>query len=434
MIKISDKHLKKSAFFNLIDILKNAFLSFLKLLKPALLFVAGINTKIKIAVLAVVVIAVTIPALYFSGVRISYEVLANDKTVFELDDKEVFEKAKDLAKEKIVTSGDEPLFTEFEVKTVISKNMKPAKYEEICNYLLTNAKGVSRAFAVCVNGETKLYVADKTVAETAVSDRLNFYNVEGATCENTLGAEISYGDVYCESGMLADEQAIRNLLAEVSVTTVATKTSQYETAYKTITNETNTQYVGYSAVTTRGVTGVNRVTEVTTYVNGVATTPPTVTDTCVTQKVDKVITKGTKSVPQSTSKPSANKSGFLFPVNVPWRISAYWGDGRGHKAIDIAKAPGTSIVGAPILACKDGVVTISRYYGDYGNLVEIDHGDGSVTRYAHCKDLLVKQGAVVKQGQQIATVGSTGRVTGPHLHLEIRINGKPVNPAPYFGL
>ncbi|MBD2006462.1 MULTISPECIES: M23 family metallopeptidase, partial [Cyanophyceae] len=100
--------------------------------------------------------------------------------------------------------------------------------------------------------------------------------------------------------------------------------------------------------------------------------------------------------------------------------------GRMHKGIDIA-AP----IGTPIFAAASGVVVYARWNsGGYGNLVDIQHPDGSLTRYGHNSKLLVVEGQRVEQGEAIALMGSTGRSTGPHLHFEIRtMQGKvTVNP------
>ena len=69
---------------------------------------------------------------------------------------------------------------------------------------------------------------------------------------------------------------------------------------------------------------------------------------------------------------------------------------------------------------------------EYGKMIDIDHGNGLVTRYAHAAELLVKEGDLVLRGQAIAKVGTTGRSTGPHLHYEVRLNGTPQNPARFF--
>jgi murein DD-endopeptidase MepM/ murein hydrolase activator NlpD len=97
---------------------------------------------------------------------------------------------------------------------------------------------------------------------------------------------------------------------------------------------------------------------------------------------------------------------------------------RPHKGIDIA-AP----VGEPILAPAKGTVRHAGFKsGGYGNVVEIDHGFGYVTRFAHASKVLVREGQEVKRGDVIAEVGATGLVSGPHLHYEVEVNGRPVNP------
>ena len=97
-----------------------------------------------------------------------------------------------------------------------------------------------------------------------------------------------------------------------------------------------------------------------------------------------------------------------------------------HTGLDIAATTGTQI---KVMA--DGVVTNASYSGSYGNLVKVDHGNGVETWYAHTSKMYVKKGQEVKAGDEIATVGSTGNSTGPHLHLEIRLNGEHINPQKY---
>lgn len=100
---------------------------------------------------------------------------------------------------------------------------------------------------------------------------------------------------------------------------------------------------------------------------------------------------------------------------------------RLHAGLDFG-----SPSGAPIWAANSGVVIAAQKMRGYGNVVIIDHGGGFTTTYGHCSRLFVRSGQKVDRGQRIASVGSTGLATGPHLHFEIRINGKPVNPAKYL--
>lgn len=96
---------------------------------------------------------------------------------------------------------------------------------------------------------------------------------------------------------------------------------------------------------------------------------------------------------------------------------------RPHEGIDVS-AP----MGAPIVAPAGGVVQRVTWETGYGNVLEIDHGDGIITKYAHCSKIVVRPGQKVKRGQTIANVGSTGLSTGPHVHYEIHVNGKVVDP------
>lgn len=105
-----------------------------------------------------------------------------------------------------------------------------------------------------------------------------------------------------------------------------------------------------------------------------------------------------------------------------------WGGSDFHPGVDIADDYGT-----PIYAAADGVVTEAGWNsGGYGNMVDIDHGNGIWTRYGHAQEVVVTAGQTVKKGQIIAYMGSTGYSTGPHVHYEVHVNGEVVNPASYL--
>ncbi|CAM4355760.1 M23 family metallopeptidase [Kerstersia similis] len=123
-----------------------------------------------------------------------------------------------------------------------------------------------------------------------------------------------------------------------------------------------------------------------------------------------------------TRQPLAEKYPYLSS-SYGWRRNPVTGRMSMHEGLDFAAPSGT-----PIVAASGGVVVESGYHSAYGNMVEIDHGDGLITRYAHARKLLVKNGDLVAPGQQIAEVGSTGRSTGPHLHFEVRMAGQALDP------
>jgi murein DD-endopeptidase MepM/ murein hydrolase activator NlpD len=110
-----------------------------------------------------------------------------------------------------------------------------------------------------------------------------------------------------------------------------------------------------------------------------------------------------------------------------YRVSPFTGLREFHHGIDIGTRMGT-----PIIAPADGVVTRVGMEGGYGKMVTIDHGYGCTTRYGHISKTMVQVGTRIKRGQMIATVGNTGRSTGPHLHYEVHVNGLPVNPKRYI--
>lgn len=109
------------------------------------------------------------------------------------------------------------------------------------------------------------------------------------------------------------------------------------------------------------------------------------------------------------------------------RIDPFTGRRASHYGMDFAARRGT-----PVIAVAAGIVTWAGPRGGYGNLVEVDHGDGRVTRYGHNSEVLVRVGELVTRGETIARLGSTGRATGPNLHFEVRIGGKPVDPRPFL--
>ena len=124
---------------------------------------------------------------------------------------------------------------------------------------------------------------------------------------------------------------------------------------------------------------------------------------------------------------------FAFPSNAPtsspfgWRVHPILGYRRFHAGLDFAASYGSTI-----RAADSGTVIFAGWYGGYGRTVIINHGGGITTLYGHASELYVSEGQTVQRGQAIASVGSTGLSTGPHLHFEVRRNGTPVNPADYL--
>jgi hypothetical protein len=116
-----------------------------------------------------------------------------------------------------------------------------------------------------------------------------------------------------------------------------------------------------------------------------------------------------------------------YSSNFGWRIDPFTGWNAFHEGMDFMAAEGEAIT-----AAAGGVVVYSETHPQYGNMIEIDHGNGLITRYAHASKLIARVGDVVLRGQKIAEVGNTGRSTGTHLHFEVRQWGAPQNPARFL--
>src|SRR5688572_7655219 len=121
--------------------------------------------------------------------------------------------------------------------------------------------------------------------------------------------------------------------------------------------------------------------------------------------------------------------GGWYSSNFGWRIDPFTGQRAFHEGIDVIAEHGTAI-----RAAAGGVVVYSEFHPQYGNMIEIDHGNDLVSRYAHASRRTVKVGDVVLRGVKIGEVGRTGRATGSHLHFEVRQRGAPANPAQFLRL
>ncbi|MGP6192078.1 MAG: murein hydrolase activator EnvC family protein [Vulcanimicrobiaceae bacterium] len=133
----------------------------------------------------------------------------------------------------------------------------------------------------------------------------------------------------------------------------------------------------------------------------------------------------------SPAAPAHGSGQFIWPIHGPitspfgYRTNPFGGAPDFHPGLDIAADMGT-----PILAADSGRVIIAGWVSGYGNYISIDHGGGISTGYGHCSRIDVSIGQDVQRGQVIGAVGSTGHSTGPHVHFEVRVNGRPVDPAP----
>ncbi|GHU62328.1 hypothetical protein AGMMS49983_03580 [Clostridia bacterium] len=206
---------------------------------------------------------------------------------------------------------------------------------------------------------------------------------------------------------------------------------QYETSgieeadvlipYETIEERTNELYLGERETKVAGEDGLRHVTRDVTRVNGVIISSEELTSDVIKEASPATVLTGTLLVPGDVEGFGETGGGPLGRPLSGWSFSR--GLGSGHAGDDLCAPQGT-----PIYSAEHGVVSFTGVYGGYGNLITVDHGNGLVTYYAHCDTINVAEGQVVERGQQIGTVGITGRATAYHLHFEVRVNGVPQEP------
>ena len=330
-----------------------------------------IKTWTKIALTITIALMIIGLALYFRY-KPTYSVFINGEHIGYTENKAELQKKINEYVEKGEGNNDNIAFVQVndlpEYKLCLLKKDIVTNDEEIYSKIKEQGITYYRYYAVLENEEEKLYVSNFEEAEKVV----NGLKEKNSTNINNISILEKYETDMKE--IITSEEAISKLYVEpAKVVTVAKKSTSYN------------KYTATGSVNT-------------------ATTTST----------------GVASLGISLIRPVSGIITSRFGARSSIRSSA-------HTGLDIATSSGT-----PIAAAASGTVTFSGYKGSYGNLLVISHENGVQTYYGHCSSLYVSVGASVSQGQTIAAVGSTGNSTGPHLHLEIRVNGVAYNPQNYL--
>ena len=315
----------------------------------------------------------------------AYKVTISGETIGFVNNKEKIESK--IEKYINDTSGniayrEIKILPEYELKLI---NRDKAIEEKEVMLAVENATTTTyKAFAVTSDGEQKVIVATQEEAESIINDLKN-----GLTPEVDL--KLGIIDVYSTDLKIDSKEVAMNTLNDFKVE----KVTEYET--KKAEEE--------------------RIAK----------------EKAEKEKAEKKArTMRLAASTTVSSAPSGSLNGLALSVPVSGSISSRFGSrssvrSSAHTGLDISASAGTGI-----RAIAPGTVSFAAYKGTYGNLVIVDHGNGIQSYYAHCSALYVSPGQSVGPGTTIAAVGSTGNSTGPHLHLEIRINGSPVNPQNYL--
>jgi murein DD-endopeptidase MepM/ murein hydrolase activator NlpD len=266
------------------------------------------------------------------------------------------------------------------------------------------------------NEEAKVYIVAKGDVPSAIAEK----NGMGLSDLYKLNPDLEANEKKIKPG---DELIIMVPEPELSIAT-KDEIVYTEPIKRTVVYQDNPdKYVGKESVVDEGSDGVMEVTVVLSKINGEEVSREIINQNVITEAKDKIVSKGTKPVPK---KVATGK--YKYPLS-SYRITSPFGPrwGSFHSGVDLSTPTGNTVS-----ASDGGVVTIAGWYGNYGYLVEIDHGNGVTTRYGHNSKVLVSVGQKVAQNETIAKSGSTGRSTGPHVHFEIRFDGVASNPMKYL--
>ncbi len=425
------------------------------------------------AVMAAAIIACSVLAANFS---LGYEVKVNETVVgtvatkgdyYEVLD-EVKTEVKNISDIEFETQGEESFSFE------IVKRSSLTEKDELRENLKATSDEMAESFAILADGEfvaalsseeeaknildtyllrlvgdneniTAEFVKDVKVEKTYVPKN-SIKTKEDVFSEFLAGKAISYEPQ--ENETLSDIASKYNITEEtiketnnltsneifgttlviytgepfLSVKTVEHITGEFEIPFETVSEEDKNLYRGRTEIDVKGICGTKYVDSYVTKIDGEVTEENIVEEKIIKEPVNQEQRVGTKEPP-----PSVGTGKFVMPTS--GRLTSNYGSrwGRKHAGIDVAAKTGT-----PIYAADNGIVTEAQYKNNgYGNFIAIDHGNGFVTYYAHCSEIKISEGDVVAKGDLIATVGNTGRSTGPHLHFEVRLDGQSQNPLSY---
>lgn len=387
------------------------------------------NNKVltKVISLGLVLVLSLIISFVSCGITLGYKVIYNGRNIGVVENREVFDNAicvinSNVEHTKVIKTVDG---ASFELTLTLSSNFMDSY--DVVEEVVKNTDDIVFANVLYVNDRAVAYTDIQNVAELIEESRCRYY-IDGAENSAEFIDAVRLEKVVSAPKKMSSDEKVKDIILNLDVKTISKISFESPIAFSTKTVQTATQYIGYSKIETAGLNGVASKTELVETVNGMESSREVLKNEVLVAPVTQVVLTGTAvNMATPTEKAQAQSAGFILPLNSYEHISAYWGDGRNHKAIDFAGKRGQALFSA-----QGGVVTCAAYRGNYGYLVEIDHGNGLRTRYAHCDALCVKVGQVVNQGDQIATMGNTGRSTGDHLHFEVLKNGNQVNPYPYI--
>lgn len=436
--------------------------------------------------LGILVLVITLN--YFKSLSLAISVKYDGVDIGYISDESVFNSAEKLMKDRIATENKDMFktpSTQFNIVMIKNEQLSDA-YEMTDSMILATGGEILECYGFYVDDEFYGAITDGEGASLLLNSKLEKERAENPGADVTFNRDVKLKKgIYLKSSVISMSKLVSLMNTEIVntstdtiregdtpigiadrnnipyseflkynpdieekcfvgdtvvisrseplVTVMVKKEIGYTQSipYTTIKTNDSTQYVGVTRIKTRGKNGEKYITAKVTYIGGVETDREILSTVVTKEPVSQQLLVGTKRYSSSSGTGNTTGLSFLWPVDTRAAynyVSCYWWGYYGHSGQDIAAPNGTDIY-----ASLGGRVIYSAWSGPYGKHIIIDHGNGIQTLYAHCSTLRVSVGQNVVQGQHIADVGLTGNTTGYHLHFEVRINGKAVNPISYIG-
>lgn len=312
------------------------------------------------------------------------------------------------------SEGDIELTTEFEIRNVFCSAAR-----------ISTAEALEKRLAEGLEDESDLDAG--SISDTRVT-------ATGSSFLLSPDRYLSYG--FVKKDGLADSGSDSNISftlngLQSAIAYKSVVTEKYTEIFSPETEyiESDELYVGQTEVVEEGSSGIAENTYEVSYADGVEISRELVSSVTISEAVRRVELVGTKQYPSTDPTGS-----FMWPLSGSFIVYSSYGSrpgvgvGNFHTGVDLAGVK----IGDEVIAADGGVVTFAGDAGSYGILVKLLHEDGVETYYAHMRVASVKEGDKVYKGQKVGEVGITGVTTGPHLHFEVRIDGKTVNPLNYL--
>lgn len=334
----------------------------------------------------------------------AYTINIDGKDLVYLESKNEAEKLLQELKEKYVIKNEEVKEIGFvervEIKPCEIDINKSMSFEDALNYILLGGEEIQKY---------KVKPGD-TAWDIAIKFGLGLEDLVKANPEINL-----------DKLQIGQEISLNVLKPYINVKTIEIKEYEEKIPFNLTYEQSSAIYIGEKKIKRSGKEGKKKVYVELVKINGLLNQKNIIKEEILKEPIDAIVLKGTKERPKTMAYGTFN---IPSRGRLTSRFGRRWG--KKHKGIDIAGP-----VGTPIKAADGGMVVTTGWIKGYGRTVIIDHENGYKTLYAHANTIKVKNGQRVYRGQIIATIGTSGRVTGPNLHFEVHKNNVPVNPLKY---